>query len=58
MWCILCSSRVGLHVREVRTERIINVTKVKAHPESVPRGIDLPGFFSSPDRLAPAIIPI
>ena len=45
-------------MREVRTERIINVTKVKAHPESVPRGIDLPGFFNSPDKLAPAIIPI
>ena len=45
-------------MREVRTERIINVTKVKAQPESVPRGIDLPGFFNSPDKLAPAIIPI
>ena len=31
--------------------------KVKAHADKVPRGIDLPGSLSSPDRLAPAIIP-
>ncbi len=32
--------------------------KVNAQADSVPRGIALDGDLSSPDRLAPAIIPV
>jgi hypothetical protein len=35
----------------------VYVIKVKARPERVPLGIDLLGFFRSPDMLAPAKIP-
>jgi hypothetical protein len=50
--------RVGLQVSEVRMVRMMNVVKVKPHADRVPRGMDLAGETSSPDRFAPAIIPL
>ena len=44
-------------MREVKVIKRIKVVKVKAQADKVPRGIDFPGSLSSPDRLAPAIIP-
>ena len=48
---------MGLQVRAVRMARTMKVAKVKAQEERVPRGMDRPGCFSSPDRFAPAMIP-
>ena len=47
-----------MHVRAVRVHSITNVMKVKRQADRVPWGIDLDGCFSSPDKLAPAIIPV
>ena len=52
-WC----SSVGLQVSEVRMVRMMKVVKVNPQAERVPRGMDLAGDSSSPDRFAPAMIP-
>ncbi len=48
---------MGLQVREVRMVRMMKVVKVKPQAERVPLGMDLAGATSSPDKLAPAMIP-
>ena len=50
-------SSVGLQVSEVRMVRMMKVVKVNPQAERVPRGMDLAGDSSSPDRFAPAMIP-
>jgi hypothetical protein len=47
-----------LQVSEVRMVRMMKVVKVKPQADRVPRGMDLAGDNSSPDRFAPAIIPL
>lgn len=42
-------------VRNIKTKYTANVN---ATAPRVPRGIDLPGSFSSPDMFAPAIMPV
>jgi hypothetical protein len=37
--------------------RMMKVVKVKQHADRVPRGIDLAGRSSSPDKFAPAMMP-
>jgi hypothetical protein len=52
-WC----RRVGLQVIEVSMVRMMKVVKVNPQADSVPRGMDLAGRSSSPDKFAPAIMP-
>ena len=51
-------SRVVSQVRLVRRLRRMKVVKVVKHADRVPRGMFLPGDLRSPDRLAPAMIPV
>ena len=45
-------------MRAVRALSTMKVEKVRKHADNVPRGIAFDGYFSSPARFAPAIIPI
>ena len=45
-------------MRLVRRLRRMKVMKVVAQADSVPMGMFLPGDLRSPDRLAPAMMPV
>ncbi len=42
----------------VRRDMRRKVARVKAQAARVPRGMDLPGLTSSPERLAPDMMPV
>ena len=53
----LCK-RLMSHVSTVNNDRIMKVTNVKRQADNVPLGILFPGDTKSPDKLAPAIMPV
>merc|ERR1712079_141686 len=52
------SRRAGSQVRLVRRARMMKVVKVVRQADRVPLGILLAGSFRSPDRFAPAMMPV
>ena len=53
-----CRSSSGEQVSAVRSDMARKVARVKAQAERVPRGMFLAGLTSSPDMLAPDMMPV
>ena len=58
MYMQSCIRRLGSQVRAVNRARIARVARVNRQAPRVPLGMFFPGDTSSPDMLAPAMMPV